>query len=415
VQHPIGLLVPCLANGKPQAEDDGRRLSLSLKLPVYLDYHATTPVDPRVFEAMRPYFSEHFGNAASQSHVFGWRAEAAVTKAREEVAALVGANPREIVFTSGATESNNLAVLGAARARHASGAHVVTSAIEHRAVLDPCRRLESEGFAVTCLMPDAHGTTSAAAVAEALTERTILVSIMAANNEIGTLNPIGEIARVCKERGILFHTDAAQALGKIALDVHALGLDLVSFSAHKVCGPKGVGALFVRAVNPRVRLDPIVFGGGHERGLRSGTLDVPGIVGFGAAALIVREEGEAEARRVAGLRDRLMERLSSRVDGLSRNGHPAACHPGNLNVTIPGAPADAVMAEARDIAVSSGSACTSAEAAPSHVLLALGRTRMEAEASIRFGLGRFTTEEEIDWAADEVARAVASVRARRPR
>ena len=388
---------------------------MSLKLPVYLDYHATTPVDPRVFEAMRPYFSEHFGNAASRSHVFGWRAEAAVTKAREALAALVGANPREIVFTSGATESNNLAILGAARARRAPGAHVVTSAIEHRAVLDPCRRLESEGFAVTYLMPDAHGVTSAAAVAEALTERTVLVSVMAANNEIGTLNPVGEIARVCKERGILFHTDAAQALGKIPLDVHALGLDLVSFSAHKVCGPKGVGALFVRAVNPRVRLDPIVFGGGHERGLRSGTLDVPGIVGFGAAAEIARAEGEAEARRVAGLRDRLWERLRARVDGLSRNGHPAACHPGNLNVTIPGAPADAVMAEARDLAVSSGSACTSAEAAPSHVLLALGRTRAEAEASIRFGLGRFTTEEEVDWAADEIARAVANVRARTPR
>jgi cysteine desulfurase len=388
---------------------------MEMKLPIYMDYHATTPVDPRVFEAMRPYFSEHFGNAASQSHAFGWRAEAAVTKAREALAALVGANPREIVFTSGATESNNLAILGAARARHVPGAQVVTSAIEHRAVLDPCRRLESEGFTATYLMPDAHGGTSAAAVADALTERTVLASVMAANNEIGTLNPVGEIARVCKERGILFHTDAAQALGKIPLDVHALGVDLASFSAHKVCGPKGVGALFVRAMNPRVKLEPIVFGGGHERGLRSGTLDVPGIVGFGAAAEIARTDGEAEARRVAGLRDRLWERLRSRVDGVSRNGDPAACHPGNLNVTIPGAPADAVMAEARDLAVSSGSACTSAEAEPSHVLLALGRTRAEAEASIRFGLGRFTTEEEVDWAADEVARAVANVRARRPR
>jgi cysteine desulfurase len=384
----------------------------SLKLPVYLDYHATTPVDSRVFDAMRPYFSEYFGNAASQSHVFGWRAEAAVTRGREALAALVGANPREIVFTSGATESNNLAILGAARARRATGAHVVTSAIEHRAVLDPCRRLESEGFTVTALKPDAHGVTTATAVAEALTERTVLVSVMAANNEIGSLNPIGEIARVCKERGILFHTDAAQALGKIPLDVHALGLDLVSFSAHKICGPKGVGALFVRAMNPRVRLDPIVFGGGHEHGLRSGTLDVPGIVGFGAAAEIARAEGEAEARRVSGLRDRLWDRLCARVDGISRNGPVSACHPGNLNVTIPGAPADAVMAEARDLAVSSGSACTSAEAAPSHVLLALGRTRAEAEASVRFGLGRFTTEEEVDWAADELARAVAGVRAR---
>jgi len=384
------------------------------KNPIYLDYHATTPVDPRVFDAMRPYFTEHFGNAASMSHAFGWRAEAAVTAAREAIARLVGANPREIVFTSGATEADNLAVLGAARALLVPGAHVVTSAIEHRAVLDPCRRLESEGFSVTYLPPDAHGLTSAEAVAAALTPSTVLVSLMAANNEIGTLNPVGEIARVCKERGIVFHTDAVQALGKVPLDVHALGLDLVSLSAHKVCGPKGVGALYVRSVNPRVRLAPLFFGGGHERGLRPGTLDVPGIVGFGAAADIVREEGEAESRRVAGLRDRLWERLQERVDGLSQNGHPSLCLPGNLNVTVAGAPADAVMVEARDVAVSSGSACTSAEAAPSHVLLALGRTRKEAEASIRFGLGRFTTEEEVDRAADEIGRAVAKVRATAP-
>ena len=386
---------------------------MTRKPPVYLDYHATTPVDPRVFEAMRPYFTEHFGNAASRSHAFGWRAEAAVTAAREAVALLVGANPREIVFPSGATEADNLAVLGAARARQAPGAHVVTSAIEHRAVLDPCRRLETEGFSVTYVPPDAEGTTSAAAVAAALTKETVLVSIMAANNEIGTLNPIGEIARVCKERGIVFHTDAVQALGKVPLDVHGLGLDLVSLSAHKLCGPKGVGALFVRAVNPRVRLVPLLFGGGHERGLRPGTLDVPGIVGLGAAADLARTEGPAEARRVAGLRDRLWERLQGRADGISRNGHPSSCLPGNLNVTITGAPADAVMSNARDIAVSSGSACTSASAEPSHVLLALGRTRVEAEASIRFGLGRFTTEEEVDRAVDEIVRAVAKVRSER--
>ena len=382
--------------------------------PIYLDYHATTPVDPRVFEAMRPYFTEHFGNAASRSHAFGWRAESAVTAAREAVARLVGANPREIVFTSGATEADNLAVLGAARARRAPGAHVITSAIEHRAVLDPCRRLEAEGFSVTYLTPDAHGLTNAAAVAAALKPATVLVSVMAANNEIGTLNPVGEIARVCKEKGIVFHTDAVQALGKIPLDVHALGLDLASFSAHKLCGPKGVGALFVRAVNPRVRLDPVLFGGGHERGFRPGTLDVPGIVGFGAAADLASAEGEAESRRVASLRDRLWERLSSRVEGLTRNGHPSLTLPGNLNVTIPGAPADAIMVEARDVAVSSGSACTSAEAAPSHVLLGLGLSRADAEASIRFGLGRFTMEEEVDRAADEIARAVKAVRARGP-
>ncbi|MDL2717003.1 MAG: cysteine desulfurase family protein [Acidobacteriota bacterium] len=382
--------------------------------PIYLDYHATTPVDPRVFEAMRPYFTEHFGNAASRSHSFGWRAEAAVTAAREAVARLVGANPREIVFTSGATEANNLAVLGAARARQAPGAHVVTSAIEHRAVLDPCRRLEAEGFSVSYVPPDAHGLTSAAAVAGAITPETVLVSVMAANNEVGTLNPVGEIARVCKERGIVFHTDAVQALGKIPLDVHGLGLDLVSLSAHKLCGPKGVGALFVRAVNPRVRLDPVLFGGGHERGLRPGTLDVPGIVGFGAAADIAHAEGEVESQRVAKLRDRLWERLLGSVDGIERNGHPSLCLPGNLNVTIAGAPADAVMSNARDVAVSSGSACTSASAEPSHVLLALGRTRQEAEASIRFGLGRFTTEEEVDRAAGDIGRAVEKVRAEHP-
>ena len=252
-------------------------------------------------------------------------------------------------------------------------------------------------------------------VAGALTPETVLVSVMAANNEIGTLNPVGEIARVCKERGIVFHTDAVQALGKVPLDVHGLGLDLVSLSAHKLCGPKGVGALFVRAVNPRVRLAPLLFGGGHERGLRPGTLDVPGIVGFGAAADLAREEGEAETRRVAGLRDRLWERLVARIEGLSRNGHPSLSLPGNLNVTIAGAPADAVMANARDLAVSSGSACTSAETEPSHVLLALGRTRQEAESSIRFGLGRFTTGEEVDRAADDIVRAVGKVRAERPR
>lgn len=386
---------------------------MTARRPIYLDYHATTPVDPRVFEAMRPYFMEHFGNAASRSHAFGWRAEAAVTTARESIARLVGANPREIVFTSGATEADNLAVLGAARARQARGAHVVTSAIEHRAVLDPCHRLEAEGFRVTYIAPDAHGLTSAAAVAGAITSETVLVSIMAANNEVGTLNPVGEIARVCKERGIVFHTDAVQALGRVPLDVHGLSLDLVSLSAHKLCGPKGVGALFVRAVNPRVRLSPLFFGGGHERGLRPGTLDVPGIVGFGAAADIALAEGPAESHRVAALRDRLWERLRGSVDGIERNGHPSLCLPGNLNVTIAGAPADAVMSNARDIAVSSGSACTSASAEPSHVLLALGRTREDAEASIRFGLGRFTTEEEVDRAAGDIALAVAKVRAER--
>ena len=380
------------------------------KLPVYLDYHATTPVDPRVFEAMRPYFTDVFGNAASRTHVFGMRAEAAVARARDEVADLVGANAREIVFTSGATEADNLAVLGAARARRAKGRHVVVSAIEHRAVLDPCRRLEAEGFDVTWLAPDRLGRTAAELVAAALRGDTILVTVMAANNEIGTVNDVAGIAAACKARGVLFHTDAAQAAGKVPLDVHASGVDLVSLSAHKICGPKGVGALFVRASNPRVTLDPILFGGGHERGLRPGTLDVPGLVGFGAAAALARAEGAAEAARVTALRDRLWERLRAAVPGVSRNGDPAACLPGNLNVRFPGTPSDTLMMEVRDLAVSAGSACTSASVEPSHVLLGIGLAKEEAHECIRLGLGRFTTEEEVDWAADAVAAAVRRVR-----
>ncbi|HVO52168.1 MAG TPA: cysteine desulfurase family protein [Thermoanaerobaculia bacterium] len=383
------------------------------KLPVYLDYHATTPVDPRVFEAMRPYFTEAFGNAASRSHVFGMRAASAVEKAREEVADLVGANAKEIVFTSGATEADNIAVLGAARARRARGTHVVVSAIEHRAVLDPCRRLEAEGFRVTRLAPDRLGRTSVAAVEETLAPDTVLVTVMAANNEIGTLNPVAGIADLCKARGVVFHTDAVQAAGKVPLDVHLSGIDLLSLSAHKICGPKGAGALFVRASHPRVTLDPILFGGGHERGLRPGTLDVPAIVGFGAAAALARAEGAAESVRVAALRDRLWEKLRAAVPGVSRNGDPAACLPGNLNVRFPGAPSDTVMMETRDLAVSAGSACTSASVEPSHVLLGIGLTKEEAHESIRFGLGRFTTAEEVEWAADTVAAAVARIRAAR--
>jgi cysteine desulfurase len=359
---------------------------------------------------MRPYFTEIFGNAASRSHVFGMRAESAVEKAREEVADLVGANAKEIVFTSGATEANNLAVLGAARARRGRGTHVVVSAIEHRAVLDPCRRLETEGFHVTFLAPDELGRTGVEAVASALRDDTVLVSVMAANNEIGTLNPVEEIAALCKGRGILFHTDAVQAAGKVPIDVHASGIDLLSLSAHKICGPKGVGALFVRASNPRVTLDPILYGGGHERGLRPGTLDVPGIVGFGAASAIAKVEGAAESARVAALRDRLWASLAAAVLRVSRNGDPAACLPGNLNVRFPGAPSDTVMMEMRDLAVSAGSACTSASVEPSHVLLGIGLTKEEAHECIRFGLGRFTTAEEVDWAAGAVAAAVRRVR-----
>ena len=384
-----------------------------LNVPVYLDYHATTPVDPRVFEAMRPYFTEHFGNAASRSHVFGLRAEAAVGAAREVIAAALGANPREIVFTSGATESNNLALLGAARAYRAKGDHVVTSAIEHRAVLDPCRQLEAEGFRVTFVSPDRFGVTSAEAVAAAVGEKTILVSVMMANNEIGTLNPVAEIGRLCKERGILFHTDAVQAFGKVPFDANAVGADLVSVTAHKLCGPKGVGALYLRSVGPRVTLSPIVFGGGHERGLRSGTLDVPGIVGFGAAVRLATEGREAEADRVGSLRNRLHARLAA-LPEVFLNGSPADRLPGNLNLRFAGVASDALMMDVRDVAVSSGSACTSATAEPSHVLRGIGLSKEEAQESIRFGLGRFTTEEEVDFAAERVVAGVKKLREKSP-
>ncbi len=383
---------------------------MALKSPIYLDYHATTPVDPRVLAAMLPFFSEHFGNAASRTHTFGLRAEAAVSAAREAVAEGLGAEPREIVFTSGATESNNLALLGAARAGRARGDHVVTSSIEHRAILDPCRELEREGFRVTYLPPDPFGATPPAAVAAALTGRTILVSLSAANNEIGTLNALREIGLICRERGVLFHTDAAQAFGKIPIAVHDAGIDLLSLSAHKICGPKGAGALYVRALNPKVRLEPILFGGGHERGLRPGTLDVPGLVGFGAAARLALAEREVEQARVRGLRDRLEERLVSGIPGAFVNGHPVERLAGNLNVGFPGLRADDLMMDVRDVAVSAGSACTSASPEPSHVLRGIGRSAEEAASSIRFGLGRFTTAEEVETAAE---RFVAAARRRK--
>jgi len=377
-----------------------------VKFPIYLDYHATTPLDPRVLDAMMPYLTEHFGNAASRTHAFGLRAEAAVTVAREEVARALSAEPREIVFTSGATESNNLAILGAARAGRARGDHVVTSVLEHRAVLDPCRQLEKEGFRVTFIAPERNGVTSAESVAAALTGRTILVSVMAANNEIGTLNPIGAIGRLCKERGVLFHTDAAQAFGKVPLAVHELGVDLVSLSAHKICGPKGIGALWVRSLNPRVRLEPILWGGGHERGLRPGTLNVAGIAGFAAATRIALAERESEGTRVTALRDRLERRLRAAIPGAFVNGGGADRLAGNLNICFPGVRADNLMMDVRDVAVSAGSACTSAMPEPSHVLRGLGLSAEEANASIRFGLGRFTTEEEIDAAAERFVTAV---------
>lgn len=380
---------------------------MTRRRPVYLDHQATTPLDPRVLQAMLPWLTEEFGNAASLQHAFGWTAESAVNAAREEIAEALGARPREIVFTSGATEANNLAILGFARASRGRGGHVVTSAVEHRAVLDPCRALEAEGFEVTVLPPDPEGRVTPESVEAALTERTVLVSVMAANNEVGTLNPIGRIATLCAERGLAFHTDAAQAFGKVPLDVTG-GVALASLSAHKLYGPKGIGALFVRS-RPRVPLAPLFHGGGHERGLRSGTLNVPGIVGFAVAVRIARREREAEAERLGRLRDRLEAAIRSSLDGVTANGPRPGPErlPGNLSLSFAGVDGARLVAALRGVAVSSGSACTTASGEPSHVLRALGVPEPLAKATLRFGVGRFTTEGEVDAAAAEI---VASVR-----
>lgn len=381
-----------------------------IRLPVYMDNHATTRTDPRVVEAMLPYFTEKYGNPASRTHVFGWEAEEAVQQARESVAALIGASPREIVFTSGATESNNLALKGVAWAYRDRGNHIVSVVTEHPSVLDPLKRLEQEGFQVTLLPVDQEGLIALDQVSAALTPKTILVSVMAANNEIGVLQPLKAVGKLCKERGIFFHTDATQAVGKIPIDVEAMGVDLLSLSAHKFYGPKGVGALYVRKRNPYVRLMPLLDGGGHEQGLRSGTLPAPLIVGLGKACQIAQAEMESEAERIRGLRDALYRGLAERLEDVHLNGHPTQRLPGNLNVSFRYIRADALLVALRNLAVSSGSACTSAEVRPSHVLLALGLDEDQAHASVRFGLGRFTTEEEVAWAVDYVAEAVTRLR-----
>jgi cysteine desulfurase len=378
--------------------------------PIYLDNNATTPLDPRVLDAMLPYLREEHGNAASRNHVYGQRARAAVERAREQVARLLGASAAEIVWTSGATESDNLAIQGIARARRDRGRHVITSPVEHKAVIDVCRFLEREGFEATFLDVDATGRVAPEAVARAIRDDTVLVTLMHANNEIGTLNPIADIGRVCAERGVTFHTDATQAVGKVPIDVEAMGIDLLSLSAHKLHGPKGVGALYVRQKRPRVRCSPLVHGGGHEGGLRSGTLNVPGIVGLGAACEIARAEMVEESRRVAHLRDRLWHGLSSRLDGVARNGHPSECLPNTLNVRFDGVEGERLIFMLPDLAISSGSACTTSSLEPSTVLRALGLTDEQVYGSLRFSLGRFTTEEEIDRAVDAVCAAVERVR-----
>jgi cysteine desulfurase len=385
-----------------------------LVLPIYLDNNSTTRVDPRVLDAMLPWFTEHYGNAASRHHSFGWKAEEAVNAARAQVAGLIGADPREVVFTSGATESNNLALKGIATMYRPKGDHVVTVQTEHKAVLDVAKRLQRDGFQVTLLPVDRFGRVDPGQLAGAITDKTVLVSVMAANNEIGTLQPIAEIGKLCKKRGVLFHTDAAQAAAKVPLDVEALGVDLMSLSAHKLYGPKGVGALFVRRRDPHVRLEPLFDGGGHERGMRSGTVNVPGAVGFGRACDLCLELMPAEAERTRTLRQQLLDGLLDRLEGVKLNGHPVERLPGNLNLSFADVHGEALMMSLRQVAVSSGSACTSANPEPSYVLKALGVDDDLAHASIRFGVGRFNTAEEMDFTIEEVTRNVARLRALNP-
>jgi cysteine desulfurase len=384
---------------------------MTLKLPIYMDYHATTPVDPRVLDAMLPYFSERFGNAASRSHAFGWRAEEAVTHARERIAALIGSsNPKEIVFTSGATESDNLALKGVAEFYKEKGNHIVTSVVEHKAVLDTCKRLEKEGFSITYVKVDKEGRVDPDDVARAITDKTILVSIMLANNEVGTVQPLAEIGRITRARGVLLHSDAVQGIGKVPFDVEKMNVDLASITAHKMYGPKGIGAMYVRRSKPRVRLTAQMDGGGHEFGMRSGTLNVPGIVGFGKAAEILKLEGEEESRRILGLRERLRKHLWGRLDALKLNGSFEHRLPGNLNVSFNFVEGEAMMMAIKDVSVSSGSACTSASLEPSYVLHAMGIGDDMAHSSIRFGLGRFNTEEEVDYVANLVIAKVEKLR-----
>ena len=386
---------------------------MSVKLPIYMDYHATTPTDPRVVEAMIPYFSSQFGNAASRNHSFGWEAEEAVTKAREQIANLINAaSPKEIIFTSGATESNNLALKGVAEMYREKGNHIITTTIEHKAVLDTCKRLEKSGIEVTYLQVAKDGLVNLDDLRNAITDKTILVTIMHANNEIGVIQPVAEIGRICKEHDVLFHTDAVQAAGKIPVDVQGMDIHLASLSAHKFYGPKGIGVLYVRRRNPRVQLASIIDGGGHERGMRSGTLNVPGIVGFGKACEIAQQEMEAEGKRLAALRDRLREGLEMRLDEVYINGtmerESRLSH--NLNMSFAYVEGESLLMGIEDVAVSSGSACTSATLEPSYILKALGVGDELAHTSIRFGLGRFTTEEEVDYVINRVSEVVERLR-----
>ena len=384
-----------------------------MKLPIYLDYQATTPCDPRVVEKMLPYFTENFGNAHSVTHSFGWRAEEAVELAREQIAELIGAEAKEIVFTSGATESNNLAIKGLARVYGEKKTHIITVATEHKCVIEAARSLERSGFTVTILGVRPDGLIDLEELAAAITDKTLLVSVMAVNNEIGVIQPLAEIGALCKSRNVFFHSDGAQALGKIPVDVNALNLDLLSLSSHKIYGPKGVGALYVRR-RPRVHLAPEMDGGGQERGLRSGTLPTPLIVGFGEACRIAGLEMEEEAKRLRGLRDRLFQGIAGRLEGVDLNGHRDQRIAGNLNLSFAWVEGDQLLRGLTDVAVSTGSACSAATLEPSYVLRALGLNSELAHASLRIGLGRFTTAEEIDFAIDAIVGAVERQRAESP-
>ena len=384
---------------------------MPLKFPIYLDFHASTPVDPRVLEAMLPYFCEHYGNAASRTHAFGWKADAAVETARRQVALAIGAVPKEVIFTSGATESNNLAIKGAARALKSKGDHIITVVTEHKAVLDSCKQLTHEGFEVTCLGVQSDGLIDLQALAEAITDRTILVSVMAANNEIGVLQPMKEIAALAHSRGVLVHTDAVQAVGKIPFNVADALVDMASLTAHKIYGPKGAGALYVRKGDPKVEIEPLLDGGGHERGLRSGTLNVPGIVGLGKAAEIAAAEVDGEMSRISALRGRLLDGLRTRIPDLHVNGSMTHRLAHNLNVSFPDIVGESLLLGIGDICVSAGSACSSGSEEPPYVLKALGLDADLARASLRFGLGRQTTAEEIDYTIRKVGDVVHQLRA----
>lgn len=381
-----------------------------VKLPIYMDNHATTPLDPRVLEAMMPYLTNRFGNAASRNHSFGWEAEEAVETARKEVASLIGADPREIVFTSGATESDNLAVKGVAYMYREKGDHIITCVTEHKAILDTCKHLEKDGFRVTFLPVDAKGFVNLDDLRNAITDKTILISIMTANNEVGVIQDVKAIGKMAREHGVLFHTDAVQAAGKIPFNVNDLNVDIASLSAHKIYGPKGVGALYVRRRNPRVLLTPMIDGGGHERGMRSGTLNVPGIVGFGHATRIAREDLAKESAEMFRLREKLRTTLERELDELYINGDLEKRLPGNLNMSFAYVEGESLLMGINDIAVSSGSACTSASLEPSYVLKALGVGEDLAHTSIRFGIGRFNTDEEIDYVAGRVVEVVRRLR-----